>query len=112
MFMTYAHRPAARLTQQHDIADGDRTLLLGDAAFDVFLRVGRTFFFTIMTCSTSTLPPPALPEARGLLCLYPRPVITRTWSLRRISTLFCISLNPRCQLAIGLDRQLITANCR
>ena len=49
-------RPAGR-AHQHHVRDRDRAFLLGDAALDVLAAgFGRTCFFTIITCSTRTLP--------------------------------------------------------
>src|SRR6185503_6797641 len=57
---------------------------------------GRTFFFAIITCSTRTLPSSG--NTRSTRPSFPlsRPVITFTWSLRLMSTLFCMfSLQTR-----------------
>src|ERR1700686_929291 len=50
---------------------------------------GRTCFFTIITCSTSTLPSSG--NTRSTRCSFPRsrPVITFTVSFRRMSTRLC-----------------------
>src|SRR6266704_3735211 len=52
--------------------------------------LGRTFFFTIFTCSTRTLP--VLGETRSTRPCLPAspPAITFTVSLRLMSTLLCI----------------------
>src|SRR3954447_24931810 len=51
---------------------------------------GRTFFFTIITCSTSTLLVPGKTRSTRPCLPLSRPVITFTVSLRLISTLVCI----------------------
>src|SRR4051794_26096103 len=51
---------------------------------------GRTFFFTIITCSTSTLLVPGKTRNTRPCLPLSRPVITFTVSLRLISTLICI----------------------
>src|SRR5262245_7044079 len=51
---------------------------------------GRTFFFTIITCSTSTLPLPGNTRSTRPCLPLSRPVITFTVSLRLMSTLLCM----------------------
>src|SRR6185312_6715931 len=51
---------------------------------------GRTFFFTIITCSTSTLLVPGKTRSTRPCLPLSRPVITFTVSLRLMSTLVCI----------------------
>src|SRR6185369_12506543 len=51
---------------------------------------GRTFFFTIITCSTKTLLVPGKTRSTRPCLPLSRPVITFTVSLRLISTLVCI----------------------
>src|SRR5262245_24626193 len=67
---------------------------------------GRTFFFTIITCSTSTLPSPGNTRSTRPCLPLSRPVITFTWSLRLMSTLVCIvSLQQSCSLQhLGSER--------
>src|ERR1035437_8768642 len=43
--MTHPHRTRARGAHQHHVADGNRALLLGNAALDVLLRVGPHVLF-------------------------------------------------------------------
>src|SRR6476469_5179427 len=52
--------------------------------------LGRTFFFTIITCSTSTLLVPGNTRSTRPCLPLSRPVITFTVSLRLMSTLVCI----------------------
>src|SRR5215831_11695715 len=52
--------------------------------------LGRTFFFTIITCSTSTLLVPENTRSTRPCLPLSRPVITFTVSLRLMSTLVCI----------------------
>src|SRR6476646_5660691 len=52
--------------------------------------LGRTFFFTIITCSTNTLLVPGNTRSTRPCLPLSRPVITFTVSLRLISTLVCI----------------------
>src|SRR5260221_13802686 len=51
---------------------------------------GRTFFFTIITCSTRTLLVPGKTRSTRPCLPLSRPVITFTVSLRLMSTLICI----------------------
>src|SRR5256885_2850071 len=55
-----------------------------------FCGLGRTFFLTIITCSTSTRPFSG--NTRNTRPSFPRsrPEMTFTWSLRRMSYAFCI----------------------
>src|SRR6516162_2525750 len=55
-----------------------------------FCGLGRTFFFTIMTCSTSTLPLEGNTRSTRPVLPLSRPLITFTWSLRLISTRTCM----------------------
>src|SRR5689334_3774570 len=52
--------------------------------------LGRTFFFTIITCSTNTLLVPGNTRSTRPCLPLSRPVITFTVSLRLMSTLVCI----------------------
>src|SRR5271157_1838218 len=45
LFMAHADWPVAGAAHQHDVADGNRTFLLGDAALDVALRIGAHVLF-------------------------------------------------------------------
>src|SRR5262249_7402895 len=61
--------------------------------------LGRTFFFTTITCSTNTLPSPGKTRSTRPCLPLSRPVITFTWSFFLMSTLVCI-VNP--QLPVSL----------
>src|SRR5260221_12212273 len=63
--------------------------------------LGRTFFFTIITCSTSTLLVPGKTRSTRPCLPLSRPVITFTVSLRLMSTLICIvCLQPLADLLL------------
>src|SRR5690349_12555634 len=57
-----------------------------------FCGLGRTFFLTIATCSTSTRPFPGNTRSTRPSLPLSRPAMTLTWSLRRMSYLLCIMI--------------------
>src|SRR5260370_176704 len=66
--------------------------------------LGRTFFFTIITCSTRSFRSPGNTRNTRPCLPLSRPVITFTWSLRLMSTLVCISQPSRRRLQhLGLQ---------
>src|SRR5205807_9476789 len=74
---------------------------------------GRTFFFTIITCSTSTLLVPGKTRSTRPCLPLSRPVITFTVSLRLISTLVCIvCLQPYGGLNLASAGKSCLALCR